>query len=516
FQQYGATYKSYIFGYEKDNPSDEFLKTSVFGIHSHSNQHQHTLYTINLEGAKSFFKDKLCKITHEDISLIFKKLTQKLKFNLYEINEEIDVFVTFETMNHRGKPLTSLELLKNRLIYLSTLFKEHKGADVLRDKINNAWKTIYEYLGKNPDKPLDDNLFLRNHWTMYFTYSRKKGDDYIKDLLNEHFTVKNVIHSSSDSSKVTVEKIDKYITNLQQSIRYWFYIHNPRLSEPVIKDEKNQLFLDRLERLSFRAFKPLLLASYTAKRPIEEINRLLEAAERYNFTLFTMCKRRANTGDAMFFDFAHKLLFKDVTIDSVIWKINELIGQYYDPNSFLRHIEEKYKFNNRDGFYRWEGLRYFLFEHEEYLKNLAKTYTQELNWHALSKNKKDHVTIEHIFPQTPTDDYWQEKYDNFNEEQIIYLSHSLGNLLPLSRAKNSSLQNDAFQLKKNNGNGIGYYNGSVSENEIAQNENWLAENILQRGMDLLEFMELRWKIDLGDDSFKRRLLHIDFLSKEDF
>ena len=47
-------------------------------------------------------------------------------------------------MNNRGKALTSLELLKNRLIYLSTLFKEHEGHALLRAKINDAWKTIYE------------------------------------------------------------------------------------------------------------------------------------------------------------------------------------------------------------------------------------------------------------------------------------------------------------------------------------------------------------------------------------
>lgn len=64
------------------------------------------------------------------------------------INDEIDVFVTFETMNNRGRPLSSLELLKNRLIYLSTLFKDNTGKDKLRSNINDAWKTMYEYLGK--------------------------------------------------------------------------------------------------------------------------------------------------------------------------------------------------------------------------------------------------------------------------------------------------------------------------------------------------------------------------------
>jgi uncharacterized protein with ParB-like and HNH nuclease domain len=33
-------------------------------------------------------------------------------FNVYEINDDVDVFVAFETMNNRGKKLSNLELLK--------------------------------------------------------------------------------------------------------------------------------------------------------------------------------------------------------------------------------------------------------------------------------------------------------------------------------------------------------------------------------------------------------------------
>ena len=90
--------------------------------------------------------------------------------------------------------------------------------------------------------------------------------------------------------------------------------------------------------------------------------------------------------------------------------------------------------------------------------------------------------------------------------------HSLGNLLPLSRAKNSSLQNDSFPKKVNNGKGVGYYNGSVSENEVAQEPDWSPEQIVNRGLALLKFMEARWGVALGDDEFKKKLLHVGFSS----
>jgi Protein of unknown function DUF262/Protein of unknown function (DUF1524) len=506
--------KSFLFGYEKDNPSDEFLKTRIFGVYSHSDLNQETLYTRNLLGAKNFFVDKLGEMEVEEIAALFKKLTQKLKFNLYEIDDEIDVFVTFETMNNRGKPLTSLELLKNRLIYLSTLFKDHSGREVLRAKINNAWKTIYEYLGKNADYPLGDNDFLRNHWTMYFKYSRRKGDDYINFLLDEKFSAQNVTHPKREEDRLTVEEIDAYVTNLQQSIRPWFYIHNPYypgMSEYT--DESNKMLLDRLQRLSFRAFKPLLLASYVSKQSIENINSLLIAAERYNFTLFTLSQRRANTGDSEFYGYARDVLEGNKLLPDIIEKIDEWIARYYDPEVFLSHIAEKYKIG-RDGFYHWEGLRYFLYENEQWLRARGKQSTKKLSWDTLTQHQKDHVTVEHIFPQTASDSYWGERFSQYSDQEMLYLAHSLGNLLPLSRAKNSSLQNDSFTLKKNNGEGIGYYNGSASENEVTTEPDWDASRILQRGLELLKFMEERWHISLGDKDFKVKLLHLNFLQAE--
>jgi len=507
--------ESYIFGYEKDNPSDEYLRTRIFGMHSHSNQQQETLYTRNLMNAKNYFKEQLANLSLDEISILYKKVTQKFKYNLYEISDEIDVFVTFETMNNRGKPLTSLELLKNRLIYLSTLFKENTGKEKLRSNINDAWKTMYEYLGKNPEVMLSDNLFLRNHWTMYFKYTRKKGDDYIKFLLDEKFNARNITHPKSEDDALKVEEISDYVKSLQQSIVYWFYMHNPYYAQSNELTDSQKQWLDRLERLSFRSFKPLILSAFVSKQDPAMITRLLESAERYNFTLFNLSQRRSNTGDTEFFSMSRDLLTGDKTISEVVESIQRWIDRYYDPDKFLAHIEEKYDLE-RDGFFHWDGVRYFLYEHEHWLKEKGKQATNKLSWEVLKSNKNDHVTLEHIFPQTPEDSYWIERFGHLNDQEQRYLTHSLGNLLPLSRSKNSSLQNDSFPQKVNNGSGVGYYNGSVSENEVAQYPDWRPIEILKRGLGLLAFMEARWDIELGDLEFKGKLLHLDEMELKPF
>jgi len=271
------------------------------------------------------------------------------------------------------------------------------------------------------------------------------------------------------------------------------------------------MLLERLHRLGFGSFKPLLLAAYVSNQNIEDINKLLEAAERYNFVLFSISKIRSNTGDSELFGYARELLEGNIVIQKIIEKINEIVLRYYNPEAFLNFISKKYKSGKRFGFYKWDGLKYFLFENEQHLRKIGKQSVEKLDWQDLSSSKKDCVTVEHIFPQTATDSYWQDHYKNFNGDEKLYLTHSLGNLLPLSRAKNSSLQNDAFELKKDNGSGVGYYNGSISENEVNKNSDWDAKNILQRGMELLEFMEERWVVELGNEEFKKKLLHLEFV-----
>ena len=216
YRSYNQIYKSFVFGYEKDNPSDEFFKTKILEQDSSAaDKYPETLYTANLMFAKNYFAEKLKMLNKEDKEEIFDKAVNRLKFNYYEIDDSLDVYVTFETMNNRGKDLSHLELLKNRLIYLTTLLREDdetKGR--LRRDINETWKTIYEYLGKNKENPLDDDVFLFNHWIMYYTYDRSQSDVYADFLLKRKFTSKNVI-----SGRISVKDIKDYIDSLANSIK---------------------------------------------------------------------------------------------------------------------------------------------------------------------------------------------------------------------------------------------------------------------------------------------------------
>ena len=83
FKSYGDTYKSFIFGYEKDNPSDEYFKTKVLGQHSSTSDKvpEQTLYTANLFFAQKYFRDRLKNLTKQDIEELFRKIINRFKFN---------------------------------------------------------------------------------------------------------------------------------------------------------------------------------------------------------------------------------------------------------------------------------------------------------------------------------------------------------------------------------------------------------------------------------------------------
>lgn len=520
FQTYKNSYKSYIFGYEKDNPSDEFFKTKILEQKSSTADKvpENTLYTSNLMNAKLFFEGKIKNLVIEEREIIFKKLVSQFKFNFYEIDEELDVFVTFETMNNRGKPLSNLELLKNRLIYLSTLLEiDEKQRRSLRQNINEAWKTIYEYLGKNKDNRLNDDDFLSDHWIAYFKYNRAEAQSYAKFLLNEHFTATQVINH-----KISLRDITTYASSLQDLVKSWFYLHNPHLS--MYHDEVKE-WLSKLNRLSIGAFSPLLMVVLAKEQDENKIIQLLKSIERFVFLVFYISQRRSNTANSTIYRYAHQYHYDTLTLEKVIENIDYLNdGSYQDNNGewvyngwtnaeyFIDYIKELN--NKRQGFYSWNGLRYFLYEYELELQKNAKG-DNKISWQDFSKCKREE-TIEHIYPQTPDDNYWKEKFQFESTKQKMIVLHSLGNLVLLSRSKNSELQNFAFPYKKRhsdkNGNEGGFFNGSYSEINVSKYDNWTPQTIKDRGEAMLAFMDKRWNIQFSKWKIKPNdILQLTFL-----
>lgn len=290
--------RTYKFGYEVDNPSYNYFKIMILNDIDRT-EIKETFYTLNLSNAKSFFGEKLSSLSVKDVEELYRKVTLHLKFNLYNINDDFNVFVAFETMNNRGKRLSYLELLKNRLIYLSTLFKdEEDDKRIVRNDINETWKEVYGYLGKNKNHPLSDDSFLQDHWTIYFGYNTRKiqGNktiqfhdyilgryfiqqniessnlsiprrfDEINEPINDEYDENTDLSADDDENDsvesvtsvsdkaLTLADISRYINSLRELIPYWYQTHEPSsIQNPTISK-----YVFRLNTLGFVNARPLV------------------------------------------------------------------------------------------------------------------------------------------------------------------------------------------------------------------------------------------------------------------
>ncbi len=497
---------SCLFGYEQDNPSHEFFRTQILGVQSNEYSGIRTVYTANLEFALAYFRHALEGMAAIAVrESLFKTLTQQLRFSLHELTDDIDVFVAFETMNNRGKALSRLELLKNRLIYLSTMAEAPDDQrQHVRNNINAVWRTIYEELGRNPSESLDDDEFLRAHWIAFFDYNKDESDPLTRFLLNTHFTATRL-----DSRELALPDMQTYVTSLQGSVRVWQQLHFPENHEKVLAP---QVFarLCRLRRLGFGVLKPLVLTVLLRQGDENEVLKVLEQAERFLLLVRSWAGTRSHLGEAESYRMAHQIHDGRANLAAATEILRDRVANHFSAQAFQIEVDERFKGPDGKGYYELPGIKYLFFEYEEALRQAGRNLTGKIAWNSFQGARN---SIEHIYPQNPEDGQW-EAFNTYSSEERRLLRHSLGNLVAVSVAKNASLSRRSFKDKKAGTDTIaGFCQGSYSELQIAQCEDWTPREILDRGLRLLAFIEKAWGVQLGDRGEKVKLLKLEFVEK---
>lgn len=491
-------------------------------------------YAQNIKDARDFFVGKI-----EKSSLSVTELEAKLSllltgFRLFvlEVAEGFDINVAFETLNNRGRKLSHMELLKNRLIYLTShLGLNQSASEELRRSIHSAWKGIYRSLGHSKKTQNHDDEFLLAHSTAYFKKSRvAEWLDSI--LLKETFSISN--------QNLDTKFICDYIASLEFCAGWWSHIHEPsRL--PVT----HQKLLDRISRAGFAYFKPLILAAYmrittdhpeASVSPMDHDNELtpvitlLEQVERFIVLIFRLLGNNASLGRADMEGAAYVLLMQgrkwrddfgveEMTHADAIKFVSDFIAAWIDnkenPDSSFSDERFKWKgkidtngvvsainsrFQYQNGFYGWDFTKLVLFEYEESFREDGNPV--KVPWEKCSFDE----TVEHIYPQTPSGiEYWERKIaidgrSNRNEKVSKALQNSIGNLLLLPRSTNSSIRNLGYIESDGKGKRERFSNGSYSAVEVAKRfSDWDAVNIAQRGIWIFKFIEERWGCTLTDD-----------------
>ena len=509
---------SFIFGYHTDNPSDLFFKAAILEhplYRPTSGALEQTAYTNQLIAAKLFFKKKIQRFLHEEaqkstqedayrqLEELCDLLTERMMFDFKILDDALDIFMVFETMNTRGKGLSNLEKLKNRLIYLATLLhkmdssEEEDTDNDLRRYIVGEWKEVYKELGRSKTLLNTDDTLLNYHWIMYDSYDRTRAQAYAEDLFESKFTVNNVV-----SHKVNEDLIRHYVDSLVQSTRWWYVISKPNDDFARMHTDDTVLShtLVRINRMGHRYFVPLLFAVLQAQVSIEQKRLLVQQIERYIFLIFTLSSRRANTGRSHFFSLASSFYQPDQPqdVEYVIDNLEEWISGgegylgYFRWSYFKQYLEPL--FDNFDGGYRkWSGLKYFLSEYE----------SQEVPLEDYSQYQ-----VVPIF-QLKGASFSSKAIKGFSKKELKYLEMSLGNYLLVKKAPQNWSTFSFEEIKA-------HLQAQQPESDVLAYAEWTPQAIAQRGKQMLQFLEQRWKIQASQQLTEAQqldLLYLNFMNE---
>ncbi|WRC39837.1 DUF262 domain-containing HNH endonuclease family protein [Helicobacter pylori] len=449
-----------------------------------------SFYAKNLIDAYAFFKEKISDTPMETLEKMFDALTKKMLFSVVELNDNrIDPFSSFETINNRGKDLSTLELFKNRLHFVAHKICDEEDLENLQQEINDTYTRIYHDLRFFKDDHLES--FLK-HFVEYY-YGEKR--DFKKRLLEMEFNAhKRYTHNTPFSDEY--DKIDELLFYLSYSSKVWYFLHT--LDDEELRIEitpKTRTLLEKMRRLnalSDNAFLPLLLSLFTiqlAERhyTTKELESLLEYLERFGFLIYGVAGKNTAKNEWIELAFqafrAYRFWENKITIED----LPTLEKSFFKgEHSGLKLLENNINFNNAKKWYEWgKALNYLLYEYELY-HNPETT----LNFDSSLES------IEHILPQKPDQGYSAKEKSWAKNPHIV---HALGNLLLISKNANSSLSNKPFEEKRK-----AYLKGSYSEKEVAKNASFGIVEIQERSEKLLDFLIMRYRIAelVGENAIK--------------
>ncbi len=457
---------------------------------------QTSFYAKNLIDAYEFFKEKISDTPMETLEKMFNSLIKKMLFSVVELNDNrIDPFSSFETINNRGKDLSTLELFKNRLHFVAHKICNGQKLETLQKEINDTYTRIYHDLRHFKDDHLEG--FLK-HFVEYY-YGEKR--DFKERLLEMEFNAhKRYTHNTPFSDEY--DKIDELLFYLSYSSKVWNFLHT--LDDEELRIEitpKTRTLLEKMRRLnalSDNAFLPLLLSLFTIQLvgrsgderhyTTKELEDLLEYLERFGFLIYGVAGKNTAKNEWIGLAFqafrAYRFWEDKITIED----LPTLEKHFFKgKHSGLELLEENiHSKKNTEKWYQWDkALNYLLYEYELY-HNPETT----LNFDGSIES------IEHILPQKPDQGYSAKEKDWAKNPHIV---HALGNLLLIPKNANSSLSNKPFEEKRK-----AYLKGSYSEKEVAQNASFGVVEIQKRSEKLLDFLIMRYNIAelVGENAIK--------------
>jgi hypothetical protein len=397
-----------------------------------------------------FFKDKIQRKFKaangsELASYLNNVAGDLMMFIQITVEDELNAYTVFETLNSRGIELTSTDLLKNYLFSLvarsETDLKQVKG----------QWKKIIDVIGLK-----EFPSFLR-----YFLIATRK-------LITKEYLFKEIKHFVTSGQQVfdLLDHLEFYAYN-------YVALSNPD-DEQWAGDKEQRHAIAILKAFKVTQWKPLLMVA-AEKLNISDFKRLLQAIIAISYRYNVIAKMQTNEMEKIYSKAAIKLYRQETTtIQSVLQDIREL----YIPDEAFRNYFSLKQFNTNNTTDK-KLARYTLYKLE----------AQETGG-SLYDFETDTGTIEHILPESYPETY----HEQFSEEAFEQHVFLLGNLTLLEPSKNKKEAADKPYKEKVSVFGSSKYALTKS----IQYPEWTTSAIRQRQEHMARLATGVWKIQYGE------------------
>jgi len=431
--------------------------------------------------AKHYFKGKLEELKKTMTPDEFRTLLLELKRRIddmeiirYDVKNDADAVLIFETVNDRGKPLTNLEKTKSFLmhaIYLSAPEELEGYLDQVNVSFTDIYRWIEEIKNTTRGRNLGEDDVQRYHFVIYETEAKGNRDisyDYLSFL-------KNRIRGLYRGNPL---QCLNYVLNYTKDLRKAFYA----LKEIITFNEENRtgqliqkLFV--LERVA--NFYPFLIAAWIRFREEKEkMDEILSLIETIAFRVYAIGRRRADTGESWLYTLAYRVHSENLEYSEILEELKSLVRYYQNDKAFERDLKVENFYNRVSS----RDKKYLFFEYEKFLRQKSREPLDIKLDDILSYD----FEIEHIW----ADDSSQLGLSDDLKEIHEQCKNKLGNLTIASKSWNASWGNGPFSLKKNE-----YQKSNLRvQRDLAVIAEWGKEQIEERESKIIEFAMERWKI----------------------
>lgn len=371
----------------------------------------------------------------KDYARFIQTVVDRLYFTQIVVNDEMNAFRVFETLNARGVQLSSSDLLKN---YLFSLVDKNNSHPSRIETLEEKWVKLTDNI-KSEKLP----EFLRYYWN------------------TGHKSIRaNALFKTVRKNVTTDQTVFKLVDDLYRYSDVYMALTDS--NDALWQDAEVKRCVALLNIFRLKQPFPVLMAA-KLNLPDSDFKKLFKNILNLCFRYNVICDRNPNDQDGPF-NMLAMLIKKEKRVDYQL-----LLPIAVDDKVFENSFSDKsFPYTSRNV----KIVRYILATLEKHNGS-----TQDVSF------IDEDATIEHIMPQNAEDEW---NVDGDKQRQLVF---RIGNTCLLEKKLNMAIKNSSFQEKVKEYAKSSYLDART----IASKNSWTENDIISRQSKMARLAVNVWK-----------------------